>query len=136
MLTSGLNRLDRLLVHPSLWDYTYPIRKLLNFRFFARIMMRDYKIRQTDWPRRRSRRRELRLAALAVAVIALLLLLYVIVRWLVADPASDQSDAPAEQSEQSQPPKANPRIIPLAIPPAKPMPVSPTEGATSGTPRG
>lgn len=70
-------------------------------------MMRDYKIRESDWPRPRDRRKRLRLAAASLAGIAVALLAFVGVQWLLAPPQADDQAVRAK----------DPSVIPLAIPP-------------------
>jgi cytoskeletal protein RodZ len=100
---------------------------LENFDFSApcdRVMMRDYKFRQTEWPRRKARNKTLRVIAGMLAVLALGLLAYAGWQWF--------STRPAEEAAATSP---DSRIIPLAIPP-KDSTSAPAESEGSLTPPG
>jgi flagellar basal body-associated protein FliL len=88
-------------------------------------MMRDYKFRQTEWPRRRSRGKMLRVLAVAVVVIALALL--GVVAWQVlSGPTGSERQPTAATSAPS-----DPRVIPLQIPPHD-NPPAPTNPPSAG----
>jgi hypothetical protein len=92
------------------WVYT--VRHLENFDFSApcdRVMMRDYKFRQTEWPKRKVGSKTLRVIAGMLAVLALGLLGYAGWQWF--------STRPAEEGAATSP---DSRVIPLAIPPKPP----------------
>jgi hypothetical protein len=81
--------------------------------------MRDYKFRQTEWPRRKGRRKALRTIAAILAIVAVGLLVFAGLQW---DPESTLSkDAAAHRASL---------IIPLAIPSAG----SPGEVAVGNNP--
>ncbi|CRI64337.1 conserved hypothetical protein [Thiocapsa sp. KS1] len=89
------------------WVYTR--RHLENFDFSEpcdRVMMRDYKFRQTEWPRRKARSKTLRAVAGILAALALALLGYAGWQWFSTRP-------PTEGAAKS----SDTRIIPLTIPP-------------------
>lgn len=67
--------------------------------------MRDYKFRQTEWPKRKARNKSLRVIAGMLAALALGLLGYAGWQWFSTRPVEDV----AAKSLDS-------RIIPLAIP--------------------
>jgi hypothetical protein len=69
-------------------------------------MMRDYKFRQTEWPKRKVRSKTLRIIAGLLAVVALGLLGYAGWQWFSTRPAED---GPAKSLDS--------RVIPLTIPP-------------------
>jgi hypothetical protein len=70
-------------------------------------MMRDYKIKQTEWPRQKKHNKLFRIAAALLTVLAIGLLGYVGIEWWTSKP----DDASTQQ--------ADPRVIPLTIPPRK-----------------
>jgi hypothetical protein len=70
-------------------------------------MMRDYKIKQTEWPRQKKRNKLFRIAAALLAVLALGLLGYVGIEWWTSKPGAGGTQ------------QADPRVIPLTIPPSK-----------------
>ncbi|EGV19884.1 hypothetical protein ThimaDRAFT_0559 [Thiocapsa marina 5811] len=86
--------------------------------------MRDYKFRQTEWPRRKARNKTLRVIAGFLALLALGLLGYAGWQWFSTRPA----ESGAAESPDS-------RIIPLPIPP-KPSTSAPTEPEGSATSQG
>jgi hypothetical protein len=104
------------------WNYT--TRYLENFDFSERrlrVMMRDYKFRQTEWPRRKARSKMLRIVAVLLAVVALGLLGYAALQWF--------SQKPTAEGPSVEP--HNPRVVPLAIPPKAPAETtSPAEPST------
>jgi cytoskeletal protein RodZ len=75
------------------------------------MMMRDYKFRETEWPRRRARGKTLRALAAVVAVVALALL-GVVVWHLLQQPAETAAQPTAAATAPN-----DPRVIPLQIPP-------------------
>jgi uncharacterized membrane protein YebE (DUF533 family) len=84
-------------------------------------MMRDYKFRQTEWPRRKARSKMLRIVAVLLAVVALGLLGYAALQWF--------SQKPTAEGPSVEP--HNPRVVPLAIPPKAPAETtSPAEPST------
>ncbi|MFB1490672.1 MAG: hypothetical protein AADX96_13005 [Thiocapsa sp. C3-sup] len=84
--------------------------------------MRDYKFRQTEWPRRKARSKPLRVIAVVLAVLALALLGYAAWQWFSTRPAEDSAAKPPDR-----------RIIPLTIPP-KHSTSAPAESEESATP--
>jgi hypothetical protein len=72
------------------------------------MIMRDYKFRQTELPRRKARRKTLRTMAMILAVAALGLLVFAGLQWRTAEPIS-QGTGPTPDS----------RVIPLPIPSPK-----------------
>ena len=92
-----------------LCGYTNVYREILGFtEDYARIMMRDYKFRQTEWPRRKTRNATQRILAVLLAGLGLALLVYAGVQWLATRPAHEGT-VPSDA-----------RVIPLTIPPEKP----------------
>jgi hypothetical protein len=71
--------------------------------------MRDYKFRQTEWPRRKARSKRLRIVAAILAAVAFGLLGYAGLKWF--------SQRPVVEATSTEP--QNPRVIPLAIPPIR-----------------
>ncbi|UHD14660.1 hypothetical protein [Thiocapsa bogorovii] len=89
------------------WVYTS--HHLENFDFSApcdRVMMRDYKFRQTEWPRRKARSKTLKVIAGMLAALAIALLGYAGWQWFSNRPADDGVDEAPDS-----------RVIPLTIPP-------------------
>jgi TRAP-type C4-dicarboxylate transport system permease small subunit len=82
-------------------------------------MMRDYKFRQTEWPRRKARSKTLRIVAVLLVAVALGLLGYAALQWFSQEPSAEATviDRPS------------PRVIPLAIPP-----LAPAEAASTAEP--
>jgi hypothetical protein len=72
------------------------------------MIMRDYKFRQTELPRRKARRKTLRTMSIIVAVAALGLLIFAGLQWRAAEPMSQGTD-----------PTPDSRVIPLPIPSPK-----------------
>jgi hypothetical protein len=81
--------------------------------------MRDYKFRQTEWPRRKGRRKTLRTIAAILAIVAVGLLVFAGLQW-------DRESAPSKDSAAHR----ESLVIPLAIPSA----VSPGEAAVGSDP--
>jgi hypothetical protein len=89
------------------------------------MMMRDYKFRQNDWPRRRTRGKTLRTLAAALALVALGLLGFA--GWqMLSAPASS-----VEESAKTASLPGDPRVIPLAIPPARTDAGTTTQGSAA-----
>ncbi|WP_296810187.1 hypothetical protein [Thiocapsa sp.] len=72
-------------------------------------MMRDYKFRQTEWPRRKARSKMLKIIAGVLAVLALALLGYAGWQWFSTRPV-----------DEGAPKSLDSRVIPLTIPPKHP----------------
>ncbi|RKT44606.1 hypothetical protein BDD21_1993 [Thiocapsa rosea] len=72
--------------------------------------MRDYKFRQTEWPRRKTRSKTLRIVAVLLVAVALGLLGYAALQWFSQEPTAGGTVIN----------RPSPRVLPLAIPPLAP----------------